>query len=195
MAIPKAGGFSFIPKEKILSEEVTRDRHNNFSTIRIILASLVICSHSFELVDGNRSREILTRLFGTISFGVFAVDGFFLVSGYLITQSYLQSRNLDYLLKRVLRIYPAYIVAFIISIGLGEFSIDGSGGLNAKLALHNLFNLLFLLSPIMKNPYPGSFYAGLNVSMWTISYEFHCYIIPDFPDEIVFPCTPVPNQS
>ena len=29
----------------------------------------------------------------------------------------------------------------------------------------------------MKNPYPGSFYAGLNGSMWTISYEFHCYIM------------------
>jgi peptidoglycan/LPS O-acetylase OafA/YrhL len=128
------------------------------------------------LVDGNRSREILTRLFGTISFGVFAVDGFFLVSGYLITQSYLQSENLDYFLKRVMRIYPAYIVAFIISIGLGGLSLSTDSGINVKIVLHNLLNLFFLLPPIIKNSYPGSYYPDLNGAMWTISYEFHCYL-------------------
>jgi peptidoglycan/LPS O-acetylase OafA/YrhL len=128
------------------------------------------------LIDGNRSREILTRLFGTISFGVFAVDGFFLLSGYLITQSYLQSKNSDYLIKRVLRIYPAFIIAFFISIGLGELSLHGDSGINIKVIFHDLFNLIFLLGPLIKNPYPGSYYPDLNGAMWTISYEFHCYL-------------------
>jgi hypothetical protein len=52
-------------------------RTNKFGSIRLLLAFLVIVSHSSELVDGNRSREMLTRIFGTISLGEFAVNGVF----------------------------------------------------------------------------------------------------------------------
>jgi hypothetical protein len=45
---------------------------------------------SFELVDGDRHREILHRIFGTTTFGVMAVHGFFLLSGYLIVMSWEQ---------------------------------------------------------------------------------------------------------
>lgn len=67
---------------------IKHDRHdNNFGVLRLAFAFMVIVAHSFELIDGNRSREPLTRIFGTISFGELGVDGFFIVSGYLITQS------------------------------------------------------------------------------------------------------------
>jgi hypothetical protein len=38
---------------------------------------MVIVSHAPELLDGNRSREILTQVFHSISFGELAVSGFF----------------------------------------------------------------------------------------------------------------------
>jgi hypothetical protein len=80
-----------------MSPSVKQTRANNFSVLRMLFATLVILSHSTELIDGNRSREILTLLFGTISFGVLAVDGFFIISGYLITKSYLSSQPMGYL--------------------------------------------------------------------------------------------------
>jgi len=160
-----------------MSQLVTPNRMNNFSTLRILFAILVILSHSFELIDGNRSREILTRVFGTISFGVLAVDGFFVVSGYLITKSYISSEPLAYLLKRVLRIYPGFIVAFILSIALCEYVSPHLSAITKGEIYDDIFNLVFLMSPYIKTAYPGSFYPAPNGAMWTISYEFHCYLL------------------
>ena len=90
------------------------NKNNNFGFLRLFLAILVIVSHSPEAIDGNRNRELLTNIFGTLSFGEFAVNGFFLISGYLIHKSYENSSSLkSYFYKRVLRIYPAFIVAHI----------------------------------------------------------------------------------
>jgi peptidoglycan/LPS O-acetylase OafA/YrhL len=50
------------------------NRNNNFGFLRLLFAALVVVSHSPELVDGNTSREILTQIFGTMSFGGIAVD-------------------------------------------------------------------------------------------------------------------------
>jgi hypothetical protein len=43
----------------------------------VIFAMCVLVSHSIELVDGNRSREPLTFIFGTLSLGNLASTGFF----------------------------------------------------------------------------------------------------------------------
>ena len=151
-------------------------RSNNFGALRLLFAVLVILSHSFELVDGNRSREILTRIFGTISFGQLGLDGFFLISGYLITKSYQKSRSSgEYLLKRILRIYPGYVVAYLICIlAVGPF-VGGqfSALLNPKLWLA----IPLLHDPNMPGVFPGTPFQFLNAPMWTIGYEFRCYLL------------------
>src|SRR5579863_1616176 len=97
---------------KVNQSQLVDGRNNNFGFLRLLFAALVILSHSSELIDGNRSREILTRIFGTMSFAQLAVDSFFLISGYLITRSWILSEsNSEYLIKRVMRIYPGYLVA------------------------------------------------------------------------------------
>jgi peptidoglycan/LPS O-acetylase OafA/YrhL len=139
---------------------------------------MVVLSHAPELVDGNRSRELLTRLFGTMSFGEMGVDGFFLISGYLITKSYLTSEGvLNYLTKRVARIYPAFLVATVVSIFLFA-PLTGSplATLGIRDWVHTLKYAL-LLQPPPVPAFAGTHYPVLNGAMWTIAYEFRCYLL------------------
>jgi peptidoglycan/LPS O-acetylase OafA/YrhL len=149
---------------------------NNLGFLRLFFAALVILSHSPELIDGNRSRELLTRLFGTISFGELAVDGFFLISGYLILQSFINSGTyVEYLAKRVLRIYPGYIVAFGVSLLIGALV---GGRLSGPLQILRLVGgVLFLRPPNLDGAFAGLPNGLLNGAMWTIAYEFRCYLL------------------
>jgi peptidoglycan/LPS O-acetylase OafA/YrhL len=89
---------------------------NNFGFLRLLFALLVIVSHSPTLIDGDNSRELWNETFGSFTFGGVAVDGFFLISGYLITKSFESSKTIaDYLAKRILRIYPGYMLSLYTS--------------------------------------------------------------------------------
>src|SRR5438105_5393931 len=110
-------------------------RSNNFDFLRFTLAVMVMFSHCYALAFGNNEREPLFRLTGGATrFGTLAVAGFFALSGFLIANSWMNSRGLfDFARRRVLRIYPALIVTTLITVfvvGLlatfGPFAIGGS---------------------------------------------------------------------
>ena len=109
---------------------------NNFGLFRLLFAYGVIVSHSAEMLDGNRAREVLTRLGSQVTMGGLAVDGFFLISGYLIASSFIRHPRLgDYLASRILRIYPAFIAASLICLFLvGPLG----GGVLARFGLDRL---------------------------------------------------------
>jgi peptidoglycan/LPS O-acetylase OafA/YrhL len=153
-------------------------RNNNFGFLRLMLASLVIVSHSPQILDGNVSREILKRFFGTLSLGDAAVDGFFLISGYLVTKSFLRSDSItSYVEKRVLRIVPGFVVSFWICVLLVGPLVGASGpGFLTNILLQQLANCFTLQGPISMGVFPGMHFRDLNNSMWTISFEFDCYI-------------------
>ena len=159
-------------------EQTDRGRANNFGLLRLLFAALVLVSHAPELLDGNRSRELLTRLFGTLSFGEAAVDGFFLVSGYLITRSCVRTGSAPlYLAKRVLRIVPGYVVCFLLCVLiLTPFAgrLDGAPPVRIEKLL---VQMLLLVPPDVPGVFPGAHYPFLNGAMWTIAYEFRCYLI------------------
>ena len=153
-------------------------RENNFGALRLLLAMLVIVSHSPELVDGNRSREILARVVGSFSLGEVAVDGFFLVSGYLITKSWVQSRGIaSYLSKRVFRIVPAYLVAFLLCV-LVVAPLAGAveSPASPPTALRLVSEMIWLSPPHLAGAFAGLHNPLLDGSMWTIAYEFRCYL-------------------
>jgi peptidoglycan/LPS O-acetylase OafA/YrhL len=140
---------------------------------------MVIASHVPEVVDGNTNRELLTLTFGSMTFGEFAVDCFFIVSGFLISSSYLNSSTIRrYLVKRIARIYPAFIFASLVCI----FVVAPLGGADLQAATWKFYlkavaHTLTLNPPPDPGAFAGSHYDGLNNSMWTIRYEFRCYLL------------------
>jgi peptidoglycan/LPS O-acetylase OafA/YrhL len=148
---------------------------NNFGLLRLFFATLVIVSHSAEIIDGNRSREALTAIFGKMTFGELAVDAFFLVSGYLIAKSYERSASIiGYVKKRVCRIYPGFLVAFCISVFvIGPFV--GAEVTGWKHLARTVGEALTLRAPSVPG-FIGLPYPSLNGAMWSIAIEFRCYL-------------------
>jgi peptidoglycan/LPS O-acetylase OafA/YrhL len=155
-------------------------RHvNNIGFLRLVLASLVIFAHSPEIIDGDHHREPLSSIFGTISFGALAVDFFFIISGFLITASYFSSVNVwSYLWKRVLRIYPAFVTASLVCIlVVGPLAGGDLRSLGPREILLSLVRILDLAPPKLAGAFTALPYPALNGPMWTIRYEFHCYLL------------------
>ncbi len=154
-------------------------RNRMFDLMRLVFAVLVLLSHAPEIQDGNRSHELLSRFtHGAMSFGDLGVDGFFLLSGFLITQSWQRDPRLgDYLGKRVLRIVPGYLVAVAISIvvvGLLAPATPHFFHLPGRKALQSV---LLLSAPITRAVFPGYPQPSVNGALWTIAYEFRCYLL------------------
>jgi peptidoglycan/LPS O-acetylase OafA/YrhL len=149
---------------------------SNFDLLRLLFAGLVIFSHSFELI--GLPDPVGARL-GMTSLGQLAVDGFFLISGYLITQSWLADPSVKrFLAKRVLRIYPAFIVASILSV----FVAGPLGAVPhqyfAELDIARVVRGLMLLQiPPTPRVFAGTSVPLANGAVWTISFEFRCYLI------------------
>lgn len=161
-----------------MGSEIKRfGKHENaFGFFRLLLASLVIVAHTPEMLDGNRNREILYGLFGTMTFGDLAVDGFFLISGYLIVGSYVKNPDIfDYLRKRVVRIFPAFIVASLTCL----FVVAPLAGvwLTINEFSKAVFRMAVLAPPYLEGVFSGTNHAVLNGAAWTIAYEFRCYLL------------------
>jgi peptidoglycan/LPS O-acetylase OafA/YrhL len=129
------------------------------------------------MIDGNRSREALMQLGGIMTSGEFAVDGFFIVSGYLVLQSFQNSTSLsNYLLKRVRRIYPGFLVCAFLVIGLSPLVGSPLLVLSWRDLIKGGFSIALLTWPDIGG-YPGLTFHTLNGSAWSIPYEFRCYLM------------------
>jgi peptidoglycan/LPS O-acetylase OafA/YrhL len=89
---------------------------DNFHLLRLFAASLVVYGHSWATaLNPNHDTDPLGQRIGLFS-GTVAVDMFFWISGFLVTMSYARRQSAkDFLLARVLRIFPALIVCVLAS--------------------------------------------------------------------------------
>lgn len=162
----------------------TNSRDNNFNLIRFIAASLVLFSHSFALTLGSGEAEPLRTTIG-MTWGLIAVDIFFITSGFLITSSYFSRNNLlAFVWARVLRIYPALIVAIIFCVFVvGVWFTTNSMQeylLNIQTYKYVARNTVLFFG--VEHTLPGVFldvpYKGaVNGSLWTLPYEVRMYTI------------------
>lgn len=121
----------------------TNGHENNYDLMRLIFALFVIVSHSFALL-GHAEPTLWGRTLGAIS-----VHGFFVLSGFLIADSYVRKPiPLRFTVNRALRIIPALVVALIVS-KIVSYMCDG----------------------FRENPVP---YIS-NGPIWTLTWEVVCY--------------------
>lgn len=153
-------------------------RNNNFDFLRFIFAFIVVIGHLI-IISSQPSLLPLKPFFNTYT----SVTGFFCISGFLITQSYLKTTNLKkYLRKRAARLLPAYVTVILLTAVLLFFT----GTLNLieyysnpglyKFLGANLSFLNFL------HPYlPGVFIkdgltTDVNGALWTLKVELSFYL-------------------
>ncbi len=148
----------------------------HFDTLRLVFAVTVIFSHSFELL---RYPEPLLQLGALTSLGGLSVAGFFLISGYLITRSWLADPSITrFLRRRVLRLYPAFIVASLVSVFVvGPLGADPVQYFADLDLWQSLRGLLTLRNPQTPRVFAGTHAEFVNGSLWTISFEFRCYLL------------------
>src|SRR5262249_32074626 len=99
MATPSGNSGAALPAAH---EEV---HYSNFDFIRVVAAASVIFSHSFLIAEGTEKDEPFERLFGGHNIlGIYGVFIFFIISGFLVTQSAYRSGSLSrFVWKRFLR--------------------------------------------------------------------------------------------
>jgi peptidoglycan/LPS O-acetylase OafA/YrhL len=157
-------------------------RDNNFQLIRLLSATAVVFFHCYALTD-HWTDEPLWKLMPEFDFGLLGVDCFFVLSGFLVTQSWLARRHLvPFVAARALRIYPALLGAVALSVVLAGASsaLDWSSFLlhpqTQEYVLH--------VAPgwAMQYRLPGAFAANpiphdVNGSLWTLPVELRLYVV------------------
>ncbi|CAN5169323.1 hypothetical protein BH09SUM1_BH09SUM1_32130 [soil metagenome] len=153
----------------VLDPESRRQRVDGLEAIRAIAALSVVVEHSFStgpVIPGFVPPDWLFQTF----FSHASVLLFFLLSGYVIglTTAFPFSAKAArfYLLKRLARLYPVFLVGLLLGwwVGVGPRSVAEAVG-----------NLLLIGST---EPYFGfGIYPPLaNAALWTIAYEAVYYV-------------------
>ena len=158
-------------------------RANSLNLIRLGLASMVLFAHGFYLAGDGVGPHVDGE-----NLGGWAVFGFFAVSGYLITASRWSNSLGTYLMHRVARIFPAFLVCLVViavffaPIGylrqngtLAGYLTTGpttpAGFVFANSMLH--INANEIAGTPAGVPFPGAW----DGSIWSLYYEFQCYLI------------------
>jgi peptidoglycan/LPS O-acetylase OafA/YrhL len=154
---------------------------NNFDLLRILFAWFVIVSHSYVLNGDGATDPLFVATNSTFLFSFIGVKGFFIISGYLIFKSMMVSTSIfEYLVKRVLRIFPALAVVLIITLVAVYFVYPTNLPpffSNKEVYAYFLGNvILFKPHFFISGIFSGLPSSAINGSLWTIEYEFFFYL-------------------
>jgi len=169
---------SFSPLSDRTSDNATMvnegSNSNNFNLLRLTLASMVMTGHFVHQTEAPMNSFVF-------SYPNFAVQAFFVISGYLIYGSIIGSSALmPYFIRRTCRIYPLYLVAVIaqavfmvmlLPTDIHNYTADIVKYLVANLEFANSISPdIAGLTAVLPEP-------EINPSMWTLKIEVGFYII------------------
>ncbi|SDT00505.1 Peptidoglycan/LPS O-acetylase OafA/YrhL, contains acyltransferase and SGNH-hydrolase domains [Nocardioides scoriae] len=155
-------------------------RANSLAVLRLLLATTVALVHATELARGWRPEIASTEI------GAVAVDGFFVVSGFLVTASFVRLGSLRrYAWHRALRILPAFYVCLVLTTfvlapaisalqGAGPLAVYRGEGSALDYLVHNAGLMIrqFTIDTLPPTT-PGG--GNVNGALWTLFYEALCY--------------------
>jgi peptidoglycan/LPS O-acetylase OafA/YrhL len=154
---------------------------NNFDLVRLVLAWIVVFVHLFQISGNFYFLPFYKYLSAS-----FAVKGFFAISGYLVTQSYINCEGLgDFAERRIRRIFPAYMTIILASFLVG--AIYTTWPLHIYFSTFDtwkylLANLVFLnfVQPTLPGVFADHAVQAINPALWTIKIELCLYFCIPF---------------
>jgi peptidoglycan/LPS O-acetylase OafA/YrhL len=164
------------------------NRANNFDTLRFCAALAVLWSHAFGLSMGREGVQvgsfdpIASLSGGQMTMGDIAVATFFVISGYLVTQSFVRSRSIWRFVKaRILRVMPGFLLVLAL-LGLVVGPLVTTSPLSEYFLSRDLYR--YLLNATLLDFYdrlPGVFEDNprpyVNGPLWTLRFEVECYLV------------------
>lgn len=164
---------------KLLSYDAY-NKANNFDFLRFLFAFIVFLVHAYVLSGANQFSIFANFLSSEV-----AVKSFFVVSGFLIFRSFENSSSIkSYFLKRLCRIYPAYIFIVLLCAFLGcFFSVQSYGEyFSLPVLKYVAANLLFLnfLQPNLPGLFENNTIHAVNGALWTLKIEMLFYLFVPF---------------
>lgn len=160
-------------------------RADNFLILRIIAAAMVIYGHAPHIAPAVAGEDVFVRFGWGIYSGDIAVDVFFLISGFLVTGSYIRNNSLYLFAKaRFLRVYPAFVlnvVVLALIYGL-LFTTRPAADYLHQSGVWQYISTNLKMSSNMAWTLPGMFEEGMktatvNGSQWTLPAEVRMYVL------------------
>jgi peptidoglycan/LPS O-acetylase OafA/YrhL len=143
-----------------------RPRIDFLDTLRFVAAGAVLFQHAFE-----RRNATLDQIVDFTSPGVFGVVLFFFISGFVMPMTAERDFNLQrFAVKRILRIYPLLIFAFLLIVVLN----GSTGGAFLPVAF-TASPKVWLANIMLIQDYVGV--PGILGVTWTLSLEFAWYAL------------------
>ena len=157
-------------------------RRNSFDVLRLLFALMVAASHGAAIRTGDQPR------WGASTPGDFGLDGFFILSGFLVTRSRLRLASFArFAWHRFLRIMPGFWVCLLLTAlvvapvaawaqGMPvttPFTGDPSA-LRYLIGNSGLLIVQYDIAGVLADTPQG---ASFNGALWTLFFEAFCYVV------------------
>lgn len=165
---------------KLLSDCQT-GRENNFDLLRVFFSVCVLVGHSFAIESMPGWPAPFSGILKSTWLGAIGVNGFFLISGFLVAASAVKHDPQTFFINRFLRIFPGLlaclvltvlVMAFFSSLGYREYFLHPD---TVRFFLTNL--TLTNMTAHLPGVFEQTVTPIINGSLWTLPVEVRLYIL------------------